>query len=189
MKDIKDYLHLYLGCRIVSSNYIELQLSSDNLQRAINENWKPILRRLWRMTNEEFSYLYFLSEGVYDYERQDVKRLATNEIYLRFGKHSEKIFGYFKLLDGDVRVNQGISFYVRTFIIQESLFVNEAGIDTSESHFNKEQAVIAGNQSELFFHLLSKHFDLFNLIDEGLAIDSIKFNSEPAVKESDAGER
>lgn len=189
-KDLKDYLHLYLGCECiydwpytmefnlegkVTAKIIE-EINSPKLTGAVT-NVKPILRPLSDMTNEELEFLYYLSEGILDYQKQEVKRMSTNEIYLRFGKYSEKIFGYFKLTDADERTNSGISFYVRNYQINESLVVDQTGIKNYENHFNKELAVIAGNQSEIFFHLLSKHFDLFGLIESGLAIDKTKIKN------------
>lgn len=110
MKDIKDYLHLYLGCEICkadgSGNFklTPHTLSQMNLPNTTPDikKGKPILRPLSSMTEEELSAM-------------------------------ESIYGFYA---------------------------------------SKPYAERLGTDAEVTRHLLSKGFDLFNLIPEGLAIDS-----------------
>lgn len=121
MKEIKDYLHLYLGCQVlIVSNGItnKLVVSSKNhnqeisLAVACGLNVKPILRPLSSMTGEEFN---------------EFKVLCDND----FSK----------------------------MVVIES--VSKDGDFTRLCHQATSQA-----------YMLSKHFDLFGLIELGLAIDA-----------------
>lgn len=61
MKDIKDYLHLYLGCKIMcvvgsADNEYNGQIENNSallLDKHSNGNWKLILRPLLDMSEEE----------------------------------------------------------------------------------------------------------------------------------------
>lgn len=129
---IEHYQHLYLGCRIVSSNGTELQLSSDNLQRAINENWRLLLRRLKDMTEEE---MFGLCDDYGEYG--DVPGRRNYESYKN--QWGEKVVSW--------------------------------GTTLREKWIPIRCEVWTPNQ---FSFLLSKHFDVFGLIEDGLAIDATK---------------
>jgi len=120
MIEIKDYLHLYLGCVVESSvpgdgvkeKFILNEIDKGILMLAENRWIKPILRPLSDMTEEEETeYLKIFPE----YE--DYQRLMWETQILMEGEGTK--------------------------------------------------------------YLLSKSFDLFNLIPEGLALDKTKLNSEP----------
>jgi len=112
MKDIKDYLHLYLGCQMGYASHHEPQnatytLTVENFKEAI-EFGDPIhLRPLSSMTEDE----------------------KTDAVY-------PMLYGL-TTLEGDENI---------------------------------------GQSAELTKYLLSKHFDLFQLIEAGLAIDATKIN-------------
>lgn len=71
-KEIKDYLHLYLGCEIICRNSGKVGkviLHGENLQKAINLQWTPILRPLSDMTEKECDEFGIASDGgeyIYD---------------------------------------------------------------------------------------------------------------------------
>ena len=104
MKDIKDYLHLYLGCECIVDG-IKTKLSAYHIEFQDDDTIKPILRPLLDMDgNEQIEYA-------------KLTKLVTD------GVHSVQI-----------------------------------RIDTPES----------------FLWKLSKGFDLFGLIEDGLVIDKSK---------------
>lgn len=123
MKDIKDYLHLYLGCRALLPNgkidtldYVEIEqgvyfpskgTDTEDFGHNLLSEVKPILRPLSDMTEEEM--LEAVSIGGLFYRGESVKAFIAN-----WTCYSGEVTRY----------------------------------------------------------LLSKSFDLFNLIPEGLAIDS-----------------
>lgn len=136
MKDIKDYLHLYLGCEFVSK-WPGWQAENDpfilcpaDLERGKFEYIKPILRPLSSMTEEETEQYLRLKHNAYS------------------GEYEIKISdaGFWWLFKG-ISTDQKFKFFGE--ILDES---------------NAEQ----------FQYLLSKSFDLFGLIEDGLAIDKTK---------------
>jgi hypothetical protein len=150
MKNIEDYLHLYLGCQcehncwsnieddyeIVEGRRISL-LDASMLHEELEE-WcfdiKPILRPLSDMTEEEAIECAKLSEWEPHFRDVKVERTAYGDLLVKW--------------DGMV----------------------EGG----------EQQNVTGDMfycAEQFQYLLSKSFDLFNLIPEGLAIEKTKLNS------------
>lgn len=111
-KNIKDYLHLYVGCEIAFSEdnykYKGFHLTNSFISQQKQYEFKPILRLLTNMTNEERIEFVTL-------------------------------------------INIGI------------LHIN---IPNQNNNFHTEQ----------FLYLLKKGFDLFGLIEAGLAIDKSKIN-------------
>jgi hypothetical protein len=136
-KNIKDYLHLYLGCEcmmtkisyhavheLILSQKRSFKLDGKLLQYFIEPTTKaeikPILRPLSDMNDEEFRWL-------------------EDETHFHPGG--------FNSHDNDVTIEW------KEEMIEE---INEHGTP------------------EIFLFLLSKHFDLFSLIEAGLAIDKTK---------------
>jgi hypothetical protein len=126
MKDIKDYLHLYLGSECFSDTGVTVRrlITLSLLQKSEQEfaSITPILRPLSDMTEEEKINLFTLS----------------------FGNHRFTHFGYdpiecIILADKDERIRVGLS-------------VNSMSADA-------------------FRFCLARGFDLFGLIEDGLAID------------------
>ncbi|MDB5200559.1 MAG: hypothetical protein JWO92_2522 [Chitinophagaceae bacterium] len=137
--EIKDYLHLYLGCDVLlcknleGNNVIE-QLNGrmlwEDMEMFEGEySYKPILRKLSDMTEEE--------------DNQFTSLAAKCDYEVLFGYNNKK-----KLI--------GITWEE---LGATGLFFNTAaGVDFLE----------------IFRWLLSKNFDLFGLIESGLAIDKTK---------------
>lgn len=138
----------------------------------------PAIRPLSDMTEEEVIVLFNLGRGLYHDNKIDaVKRYATNEFYLRKGV-AEYIFGYCDGFNNDVRVLSGYTFYIKQYYIKDDLCVTDLGFTSTPSHFNPikeiDGFISCYNQTEIFIHLLKQGFDLFGLIDAGLAIDKTK---------------
>lgn len=146
-REIKDYLHLYLGCEMQYSTHHEPQyetytLTIEGLKEAIEFEDSPILRPLWQLTDEEYAVI----------NQHGFGGASTKEIWLdQFEKFEErpapgqgkknKVTNP-KMIRSKVRVGLQLRFY--TFA------------------------------PETFRYLLSQGFDLFGLIEEGLAIDKTK---------------
>lgn len=154
MKEIKDYLHLYLGCDgIVIVNYsvtpelktreVSCKLKGvvddvvyvqcydvdgikwDNIDSFSSKTFKPILRPLSDMSDEEMKQCVLVKYNM----RNTLK--TTN------------------LIGNKIQWTA-------------SGFIPDGEID------------LLNASSEIFRFLLSKHFDLFGLIESGLAIDATK---------------
>jgi hypothetical protein len=137
---LQDYLHLYLGCyvavkgeRWVNNGFVGrligvtedralIEFMGDNWEKF--EDFKPILRPLSDMTEEEFREIFNPIQPK-DVADEDFKDAMQNLI--------------------------------------------ENGIDAFDFDGMSAQTVF-----ELTRKLLSKHFDLFGLIEAGLAIDKTK---------------
>jgi hypothetical protein len=118
-KELKDYLHLYIGAEVVCTKeglnedleYTGMvrKVSPRLIDKYLNGNWKPILRPLSSMTEED----------IYEYDEIQAKGESVADTDTKFGE------------------------------------------------------ILVGSP-ECFLWLLSKHFDIFGLIDAGLAIDKTK---------------
>jgi len=135
MKDIKDYLHLYLGCDVEADSLSDntkrfvYKLTPSRLRSILEynnyDNSKPILRNLSDMTKDEIIH-FFLLKGL-DYSKVTNRTsIMDNFIQIEYKCAGELLSDY----------------QVATFL-------------------NPEQTK----------YLLEKHFDLFGLINDGLAID------------------
>lgn len=132
-KELKDYLHLYLGCELLSISTYEIVGKLEGIvgseahfkvngvwYSASLSNYKPILRPLSDMTDEEYDYL---------------------------AEH---------ILDDIIWSPATIYDFIN--ILREKLSISKL--------------------AETNYYLLSKHFDLFGLIESGLAIDASKVKSK-----------
>jgi hypothetical protein len=136
--DIKDYLHLYLGCQAIikdddgADRKFHLNAYNLNYYRDWISAVKPILRPLDDMTEEEAQPLCQMQiNGLQEGDRATISQF--NMFYKRcefYIHHSD---------DPELHVYRFLSF----------------------KEFNPKQ----------FAYLLSKGFDLFGLIDAGLAIE------------------
>jgi len=135
MKEIKDYLHLYLGCEVAVpsianiedwEDYFLLSVSIHNciiihaehgISTFKHEQVKPILRPLSSMTEDEKKEIGFAAFEVLRKDEFDNKRLPPRNISCMWAA-------------------------------RQTVF------------------------------LLSKHFDLFGLIESGLAIDATKIQAD-----------
>lgn len=177
-KNIKDYLHLYIGCKIqypdtdgsmiiakltgvscgdgVETTYIEQQLPG----KAIGDylSWepnghhksdalhlKPLLRPISDMTEEEATRIAIIMYGQPD----SVKwRMEDKGNYFNvYRRH-----------------------YVESFTIDKA----SGDIDRYEKWDGETEIQITLNHHFITHYLLSRGFDLFGLIEAGLAIDKTK---------------
>ena len=141
MKQLKDYLHLYLGCEcIFEGSWYELVGIITNLpleeeqeynvrlyndhhghEKSLYEDVKPLLRPLSDMTDEELL-------------------------------HAGKIFGWHHLSDS-------------------SIIAQTKELMTTNYFYTKQTNIHGGTWVDVFHYLLSRHLDLFDLIPDGIAID------------------
>jgi hypothetical protein len=169
-KNIKDYLHLYKGCKchtpdgIMEMSYVEdgsanwpvwfdEKCNEANSEILSNDGCcakgykynqvKPILRPLSDMTEEEAKIYFGISESAEVYKKN------------MYDDHSEFLYRW-----EDRR---------RKYNTSDGMAHSAVGI----AH-NCENADMTPTQ---FLFLLSKHFDLFGLIEAGLAIDATKQNT------------
>jgi hypothetical protein len=131
-KNIKDYLHLYLGCEVWYNNKL---WDLVGVSKPYSTNDKMLVNVDLRPEGQGFRSISYHSSSFTD--------LSLIKPILR------------PLSDmTDVENDRYYSFY------------------SSPLTMNTMQAIIADAQAIGF--LLSKHFDLFGLIDAGLAIDATK---------------
>jgi hypothetical protein len=179
-KNIKDYLPFYLGCEVVvkegSGVLCEITKSSNCSDRIVvkfndvvtkyydadgshvkssasahayyigYEEIKLILRPLSDMSDEECSDIYTISRDriLHDYSQDDFHVIKNNNGFLIH----------------------------RLDWLNEPLMLGFNGqIYSVVEDGNKKHIEPVRNQHEITKYLLSKQFDLFNLIPEGLAID------------------
>lgn len=139
-KDIKDYLHLYLGCNakvdtskpdclLITGEIIEIDsLCIDYCIHGNLATVLPILRPLSNMTGKEVIELFHLSYNDANYQFEEFQKVDNNE----FGWRARNQNG------------------MECFVPANSF------------------------KPEVFQWLLSKHFDLFGLIESNLALDKTK---------------
>jgi hypothetical protein len=145
-KNIKDYLHLYLGCEVlfdnkkwiltrVGGNYCDLVRNRERCSVHPGD-LKLLLRPLSDILNTEafeVYKMYFNKDFVFDYSKDT---------------------GSANFIPARVRI-----------LAKDAIRIFE-GRDYETGDFMKVVSMIP--------YLLSKHFDLFGLIDAGLAIDKTK---------------
>lgn len=158
-KDIKDYLHLYLNadvrCRCLSLADREgwiARLDVDLIIDFFDADTEicavmPILRPLSSMTEEEAKGIHSIQHGgspdLYKSHQFDIRRTDRGFIIIRLDRMDEK------LMTTD---------YGHVYKVIEE--------DNNKPHVEPVQY-----HSEIFRYLLEKSFDLFGLIDSGLAIN------------------
>ena len=124
---------------------------------------KLILRPLSDITEEEISDLYILLE--FD---KEISERQYPELHKTGGKKITKEDDCVIIEnDNDWGIEVRINKYGQALTTCK---------DNREDYSGEEQAVI-------FKYLLSKGFDLFNLIEQNLAIDKTKLNDSPSNKE------
>lgn len=158
MKDIKDYLHFYLPAGIgvyvfpdesITNGFLDRYkqlypsgeyapvLTSKNYNHFLKSGYKPVLRPLSDMTEEEAREVVLL-------------RSPIGSV-----KDSDSIVIVESMADG------------------KRIKWHFAGVPNIPRFVNTDEL-----NPRQFILLLSKGFDLFNLITEGLAIDKTKLNSQ-----------
>lgn len=151
-KDIKQFLHYYLGCEGYEySQTVKFKLTPERLVSILSSNipFKPILRPLSDMTEEE-------AADVYTIERDRILHSPTNDV--------------------DVRQRTDFGWVVtRLDHLNVGLLIKYDGVCYKVINEGKRPAIEpAMNQPLIFHYLLSKYFDLFGLIEAGIAIDKTK---------------
>jgi|SRR6185503_12902026 len=176
-KEIKDYLHLYLGAKMLveiidhegynwskpRETAIDAHALSE-LYRTVWRNPTPILRPLSDMTEEVavcVAKLIYSPNGtdyVFSFQPYDAKMYedAAELVRVRF---KGAVFAD-KIENLMVEIYKDFSCY--------SFYCREDGAHSLPMR----------NQHEITRYLLSKHFDLFGLIEAGLALDKTKINSQ-----------
>jgi len=204
MKDIKDYLHLYLGCEVEvrkkdrdkkwlrgfmseisrESNHGDwIEVNFKRIVTILNQEWeerlsnfhnyfigydeiKPILRPLSDMTEEEaedFALLCLNSR----HAPKDFITIERDEVQVELHKNDGG-----NLLDGDVEIYIEVSCRCMDGYVS---IMKDGRIGMSdESDTPSEEMKPVDSVEEKILYLLSKHFDLFGLIEAGLAIDKTK---------------
>ena len=108
MKDIKDYLHLYLGCQIsiggrynvtLTANYTDAShISLDHC--LANPAYKPILRPLSSMTGQEMEEFYVMPEPMLTWRVDMYYQLPPNRFHWLLSKH----FDLFDLIEDELAI-------------------------------------------------------------------------------------
>jgi hypothetical protein len=168
MKDIKDYLHLYKDCmvQVKRKNDTEYNVgrvceitSKSNHGDWIVVRFDDVIKvtsQTWETSTSNAHYFFFGD----DYIVPILRPLSsmTEEEAIEVARVSEWE-GHFR----DVKVTKSKF---------DDLIVSWDGMPESREEFNATGEFFYC--AEQFLYLLSKHFDLFNLIEEGLAIDATK---------------
>jgi hypothetical protein len=160
--NIKDYLHLYLGCELkdTETNHI-LPLNPFNLMAGAI-NWtttKPILRPLSDMREEEARYFAWLCNDS-KHHLDSETRISQEEVDIELAKADGG-----NLLDADIEIYIGVT--VRCF--EGAIIIRKDGSIVIEHQDGKTEPI--DDMAEKIRFLLSKHFDLFGLIEAGIAVD------------------
>lgn len=141
MKNIKDYIHHYLGCDCdffigLPEGFTAIGertiINTRVLHNVINDlaNVKPILRPLSDMTDEEIRMMFVLKG--YNNENFKPTRVKIDDLFIQFE------------IDGD------------------------------EYEYQCDYQHLITMRPNQFTYLLKQGFDLFGLIDAGLALDKTK---------------
>lgn len=171
-KNIKDYLHLYLGCEVGIKDggilYGNEKMTEINTYGYVHlyerdgywpiDQIKPILRPLSDMSEEERKELW-----KYIFKRE-------------FNENGIIVFRKDRTTSTEPR-------YVMSSGL-ERLGIEMNGTIWADSDLSP----FKHNQHEVTLWLLSKRFDLFGLIESGLAIDKTK-NNKDNVQVSDGGKQ
>lgn len=163
---LENVLHLYLGCECTwescdgnSGGTKELDGYTLN-QFADNyiRNVKPLLRPLSSMTQEE---MFELINSTAPDDMEDIPEIDEYDLEMFYNDGGN-------MVDGDVAV--GCNFSCRCYEGQIAI-THDGTIHYYNDNGDRERA---HNLPKAYKYLLSKHFDLFGLIDAGLAIDKTK---------------
>ena len=166
MREIKEVpLHLYIGCDMLYSTHHEPQndtykLSVKNIHEAIEFGDRPVLRKLSDMTEEDF---------------QDVAKYFFGTDKLVFANYDKHWYACDRELDpefdGDIieHINEACDDDPENTIMCDlrTWNITHGWITWDEVY----HGFSVTEQAKIFQALLSKSFDLFGLIDSGLAIN------------------
>lgn len=158
--EIKDYLHLYLGCpckgKEGSMIYTLVGVDTEQSPRLKDKHgnsciifdFKPILRPLSDISEEDLKEIFLIAyKSVYDHEPFD-----------------DSQYYFIDNVQG-----AGLKFRER---VNEKTWEYGLTVNNDQVLFSANGNFLNVPQFQLSIFLLSKHFDLFGLIDAGLAIDA-----------------
>lgn len=197
--ELKDVIQMYIGCRVlvddkeygklVGGEYVPNEINQiyhsilidgieDDTIMPYNDDFgsdlrvKPILRSMSDITDDEWKVCFELSRGVVDqcYAPEILKRMSTSEIMVILGK-KQFVFGFHNCDDNDVRIGYGISFYLKSYLIENNIIVSQKGIESKESWYNQLNIEPVLNIVHIITYLIKQQFDVFGLITSGQAID------------------
>jgi hypothetical protein len=159
---LKDYLHLYLGCGFMSRDDVKRGVNQNCSTQLMESDWLngkhkdivPILRKLSSMTEEELVRCVYLMEGHLTTGARLHKRIKN--------KGTENEFAQWYFYKG-----RGISIEEEHIVANLSSGENGFTLCLSSNNYYRCYA-------KLIPYLLSKGFDLFGLIESGLAIEKEK---------------
>lgn len=158
---LQDYLHYYLGCKMIRSSHWEPQnepyiLHFEVIKEAVEFGDRPILRRLEEMTEKEM--IAMIQATVPD----DMEFKPVDDEYvinMFYGDGGNLV---------DERVAVGAEISLRCFSGQVCIW--KCGTLYLYDDAGDEQFRV--NDPKAFHYLLQQQFDLFGLIDAGVAIDA-----------------
>lgn len=159
MRKLKDYLHYYMGATYWTNNSqgevnkVTLQYIYPMIDQA--KNVQLHLRRLEDMTQEE---MIRLIQVMVPDEMEDK---PTDDEYILNLFHNDGG----NLVNSDVSI--GAEYNVRCY--EGQLTIKKCGTICAYDETGDEQELV--NAPRAYHYLLQQHFDLFGLIDAGLAID------------------
>lgn len=179
MKNIKDYLPYYLGCDcwlhndpenprtilMVTKTMVCVDTETGRKGETIpiwvkSSSVKPILRQLSDMTQDEAQHLAWMCMDN-KHLKDESYRIDEQEIQVEVVPNDNGCF-----LDDDVElyISIGYSCWTGYLAIRK-----DGSFYLCEQDSKKLQPI--ADMAEKITYLLSLHFDLFNLIKDGLAID------------------
>jgi hypothetical protein len=170
MKDIKDYLHLYLGCDVettVKGKYVH-PYGSVGISVVDADSYENLIRHL------KFKEAY-QKDGYNDYDWVSVKPILRPLSDMTEEEAWEFVGGKSDQLYDDLKIDK----IDKTGIVIS--YVINAGDEGSFPQSHKFDFFALG--PEQLRRLLSRGFDLFNLIPEGLAIDKTTIQKPEVSKE------
>jgi hypothetical protein len=173
MKDIKDYLHLYLGCEVACySDHLRPQITFERyatLDGIVNDSSR----------NEHPVKVSFHKEGFkyrshYCYKFSEVKLLLRPLSYMTEEEAAfigELVYGKPDSVKWRVEHKGNyLNIYRKHYF--KSITIDYASGDID--FYDDGELDTSLQQTEIFRYLLSMDFDLFGLIPAGLAIDKTK---------------
>ncbi len=150
-KDIKDFIHFYLG-QLAEITRKDASIVDDITPATIANvlaeivTAKPVLRPLSDITNAE-------------------KIVIATLVLYRYQKHYDRLV--------DLEIKDDGSVYVKNeqFAVLAMITVEKDGISYSGGLTSTDKQYFVPNQYEVTRFLLKRGFDLFGLIEDGLAIN------------------
>ncbi len=191
MKQIKDYLHLYLGCRCTVANHFESILigihTNGKCQVAYAKGscfWeaeyiKPVLRPLSDMSEDEAEHFAWLCLNTKNPDNEEVEVIDKDEIDVELVLNDGGLD-----LDNDVEIYIGVN--LRCFDGYIAI-MKDGRIGIADEFEPSSKMKPVDSVAEKVLYLLSCGFDLFSLIKAGLAIDKTQGVAMDSRNDTDLG--